>query len=107
MSIPSELFVRRENGDLVQVFLGSKATAAALFDYLLHHLPDVAPDYAEEFEYSNWDVLSITGLSAAYFMPVYDLIMQACQELELVKPYQAALQAALQSDPRYRQQQAA
>lgn len=101
MSGPNGLYVRRENGRLTEVSLGDRATAAALFDYLLQRMPAAAPEYAEEFEFGNWETLSITGMPARHFMPVYRLIMQASDEIPALAPYKDEMQAVLQADPRY------
>lgn len=101
MSGPSEMYVGRQNGKLTEVFLGNRANAAALFDYMLERMPEAASDYAEEFEFGNWETLSITGLPARHFMPVYRIIMQAMEELPALNPYKDTMQTALQADPRY------
>lgn len=106
MSFPSLLIVWRKDDKPVEVFLGSRP-AEALFNYMLERMPSIAPEYAEEFEYSNWCVFSITGLPESSFMAVCDMMMQACEDLPALKPRQAALREALASDPRFQPPQAA
>lgn len=106
MSVPGKLIVRHDGDNVVGIFLGNRATDP-LFAYMVERMPAVAPDYAQEFEYSNWGVFSIAGAPPSSFMAVYNLIMQACEELAVLKPHQADLRQALESDPRFKQLQAA
>lgn len=63
-----------------------------------------APDYAERFEGEFYGgVRAITDLPAQDFMPVYHLMMQACDEVEALQPLKSSLSAALRADFRYRQ----
>ena len=57
---------------------------------------------AEEFEYSNWEVFSIHAAPEKYYRAICHLIMQGADRLESVKPFKAALKAALEADPRFK-----
>lgn len=63
---------------------------------------EIAPEYAEEFEYGNWEVFSIHAAPEKYYRAIYHLIMQGADRLESVKPFKAALKVALEADPRFK-----
>lgn len=111
MSTPDYLTIRRVPEKDTQpwhpyfetVWLDSWA-GEALFEYMLPHMPQVASEEADAFEGGYYGgVLSISSISPKNFYPVYNLIMQACDELESLKPYKAELKAALEADPRFKQ----
>lgn len=84
-----------------------KAAASALFEYMFARFDDVGADYKGQLYGEFWGgFFSVCNIPQQLYPTVYSLIMQAC-ELEFVKPYQTALQAALQSDPRYQNQRTA
>lgn len=41
--------------------------------------------------------------TAEEYPAVYKLVLQACDEVESLKPYKARLKAALEADPRFHQ----
>ena len=82
----------------------SKRAVYDLFNFMLPKLQTQMPGFSDEFEGQYYgEVLSISHVSAEHFPLVADFIMQACDELDSLKPHKAVLQAALQSDPRYKQ----
>ena len=80
----------------------SKGACADLFAYMTPAMYEIAPEYAEEFEYSNWEVFSIHAAPEKYYRAIYHLIMQGADRLESVKPFKAALKTALEADPRFK-----
>lgn len=76
-----------------------------LCEFLLHRLQGkVSQDSLDVF-----DVMYISGscdiqfFTAEEYPKVCQAIMQACDELERLKPYKAELKAALEADPRFKQ----
>lgn len=80
----------------------NKGACADLFAYMTPAMYEIAPEYAEEFEYSNWEVFSIHAAPEKYYRNIYNLIMQGADRLESVKPFKADLKAALEADPRFK-----
>lgn len=107
MSAPDNLFVRHDAEVMTQVRLTSHA-GEALFLHLLPRLQRLELDLADQFEGEYYgEVLSIAHIPAQYYPQVCRWIMQACEELAVLKPHQADLRQALESDPRFKQLQAA
>lgn len=108
MSAPDSLYIRylpdKPLGErFLEVVLDSFA-GEALFEYMLPKLYQLDPEYAEPFEGSYiGGALAIDGTPAKYWHAVYTMIMQACDELERLKPYKEELKAALEADPRFKQ----
>ena len=105
MSTPSGMAIsaiKQDDGEYhwIEVEMG-KGACADLFAYMIPVMYDIAPEYAEEFEYSNWEIFSIHATPKKYYRAVYDLIMQGADRLESVKPFKAALKTALEADPRF------
>lgn len=105
MSTPSGMAIsaiQQDDGEYhwIEVEMG-KGACADLFAYMTPAMYEIAPEYAEEFEYSNWEVFSIHAAPKKYYRAVCDLIMQGADRLESVKPFKAALKAALEADPRF------
>ena len=89
------------SGNNRDVQLG-KLGASDLFDFMLPKLQEHVPSFSDRFEGGYYgEVLSISELPAQYFQLVYGFIMQACDELDSLKPHKTTLQTALQLDPRY------
>lgn len=102
MSAPHELFIRHENGKIVECFLPHRVSDL-MFEYMLPRMYEVAPEDADKFEGAFYgDCLTITHVPASRYMAVYKLIMEACDKVEQLKPCKADLQKALQADPRYK-----
>ena len=86
----------------------NKAAASALFEYMYARFDNIGSDYKNQLHGEFWSYFfSICDSPKQRYPAVCALIMQACADLALVKPYQAELQATLQSDPRYQQQETA
>ena len=86
----------------------SQSSIYDLYEFILPHLRQLDGEYADEFEGIYFGgAVAIFSLPAKYFHSVYSLILQACDEIESLKPYKAALKAALEADPRYRQAKSA
>ena len=100
MSTPQEIWISRIDGKYTEVFLDKKASAT-LFEYMVERMYQVAPGYAEQFEYGNWETFAIDDASEQDYMAIYGLILEAADKLEVVKPYRAELKAALEADPRF------
>lgn len=66
---------------------------------MVERMPAVAPDYAEEFQWSNWEVLPVGGCPARYYNAVVEMV--AAAEIKTLEPYKAKLLDALKSDERY------
>lgn len=102
MSTPEEVWINsKDGGGFVEVFIGKRASAD-LFAYMVPRMYEVAPDYAEEFEYGNWEIFSVRSAPAKDYPAVVALFMEACDALETVKPYKQELKAALEADPRFK-----
>lgn len=102
MSVPDELYIGRNKDGYTEYFMPDRKTAA-LYDYMEWRMYDIVPEnYADQFigEFCG-EVFSITDIPAEYYMAVYKLIMEACDNVEQLKPCKADLQKALQADPRY------
>ncbi len=75
-----------------------------LYEFLLPRIRQIDEEYTDEIEGIYFGgAVAIFSLPTEYFQTVYTLILQACDEIESLKPYKAALKAALEADPRYRQ----
>ncbi|KLT73547.1 hypothetical protein PL75_03015 [Neisseria arctica] len=106
MSAPDYLYVNMANGQLVKHLLPNRMSVL-LFDYMLPHMADVAPDYAKQFEGEfSCCTFSIADLPEKDFMAVYQLIMDACDDINALQPLKGDLQTALLADPRYKKQTA-
>ena len=100
MSTPQEIWISRMGGKYTEVFLDKRASAT-LFEYMAGRMYQVAPDYAEEFEYGNWETFAIDDAPRRYYMDIYRMILEAAETLEAVKPYREQLKAVLEADPRF------
>ena len=98
----TQLFLNYDNNSkIIEVLLG-KSAATALFDYLWPRLQEINPEKADQFAGEYWgNVLSLTSWPAHQFMEVYQLIMQACDEVEILQEHKDNLKQALQADERY------
>ncbi len=97
------LYIHAIVGNSREVHLGKRAVYD-LFNFMLPKLQEHIPSYSDQFEGEYYgDILSIGDVSVEHYPLVYDFIMQACDEFDSLKPHKTDLQAALQSDPRYKQ----
>ncbi|MBP7811053.1 MAG: hypothetical protein KA006_01880 [Neisseria sp.] len=91
-----------ENDRLEEVVI-EKHPTRLLFEYMAEPMHTIAPDYADNFAGQYYgDVLSIIDLSQEYYQGVFELIMQACDQVPELAEYKTALQAALEADPRFK-----
>ena len=101
MSGAEHLYITSKGDDVTTVYLG-KYAAAELFDYMLPRLQQLAPDYSDKFEGEYYgSVLSIAGIPGASYLATYQLIMQACDQIDCLKPFKSILNEVLQADPRF------
>ncbi|OSI09276.1 hypothetical protein [Neisseria zoodegmatis] len=86
-----------EGEQFAEVYLGREA-ACVLYDYMLPRMEAAAPGCAEEFE-GLWLVedLSLRHIPERYWLPVFNLVMQACDAETVLKPFKSALKKALES----------
>lgn len=85
-----------------------KLAAGQLYRYLYPVIAKVAPDFLEEYEYSAMaGMLSIWNLPRQYYPDICTAILNACDELDSLKPFKAELKTALEADPRFQQLQTA
>ena len=98
----TQLFLNRDNkGEIIKVLLGKSATTA-LFDYLWPRLQEINPEKADQFAGEYWgNVLSLISWPTHQFMEVYQLIIQACDEVDILQEHKDDLKHALESDKRY------
>lgn len=83
MSAPDYLFI----SETEEYHLPRRASIP-LFDYMQPHMMATAPDYADQFEGGFYGgVLTITH----YFMPVYHLMVQVCDDVTELMPAKASL----------------
>lgn len=106
MSTPDNLMISQtDDGRFVCVFIG-KTACLALFDILLPYLQKHLPTFADEFEGQFYgDVMEIVSLPKQHYMPIYNLIMQAAEQLASVSEYKTLLKNALESDERFNAKQ--
>ncbi|MFC5920858.1 hypothetical protein ACFPVS_09020 [Neisseria weixii] len=97
----SEFWIDRENGRTNEVVM-TKRACADLFAYMVPRMYGIAPEYAEEFEYGNWEVFSIGGAPEKYYRAICGLVLGGADELPSVAPYKADLKAVLEADPRFK-----
>lgn len=106
MSTPSSLFVEIDENtkELIEVEM-SKRAAHQLYEYLFPRLADIDVEFMDVFEvdYNIGSMLAIGTLKAKFFKPVYSLIMQACDEVESLKPFKAELKRVLEADKRFKE----
>lgn len=96
-----------EEKGFTDVWLG-KLAAGHLYRYLYPVIAKVAPGYLEEYEYCTMaGNLSIWSLPRQYYPDICTAILNACDELDSLKPFKAELQMALEADPRFQQKQSA
>lgn len=100
MSTPQEIWINRRDSKYTEVFLDKNASAT-LFKYMVERMYQVAPDYAEQFEYGNWETFAIDDAPQRYYMDIYRMILEAADKFEAVKPYREELKAALEADSRF------
>ena len=102
-----ELTVAYKNGSFIDVPLDVVA-AHKLACCLFEQMPNVAPEFADEFEGSLVARdFQLYGCPAQYFPAVANAIMTACDEIADLTPYKDALNKALMADPRFQHKQAA
>lgn len=101
MSTPQEIWINRTDGKYTEVFLDKNASAA-LFEYMVGQMYQAAPDYAEQFEYGNWETFAIDDAPPQHYMAIYSMILEAADTIEAVKPYREELKTALEADPRFK-----
>lgn len=88
-------------GQYTCLYLGTRAVDD-LFNFMLPKLQENMPSFSEQFEGEFYgEVFSIVDVPESEYLFVYDLIMQACDELDSLKRHKAILETALQGDVRY------
>lgn len=89
----------------LEVCYQDKQATVDICEYLIKHLPGVV----SENGFGTFEAMYFLGscdfqfFTAEEFSAVYQLSMQACDELDSLKPYKAQLKAALEADPRFKQ----
>lgn len=107
MSIPEEFYISEEDSQLSPVDMG-KRPVYDLYHVLSAWLEKTKSPFRDEFEGCFLcENFHIEHLDVPAFISAHSVILQACDEIESLKPYKAALKAALEADPRYRQAKAA
>ena len=96
------LYVSVQDGVARKVRL-SKIGAHKLFEFMLSGMTVAAAEYADNFEGAYYGgVLSVNGVSDADYMAVVELVLSAFDQVPELAEYKAALQAALEADPRFK-----
>ena len=102
MSAPDYLLIslNKQTGDIVEQHLPQRASIE-LFDYMLPRMAAASPTCAEPFESGFYaGVLTIDYIPQQDYRAVSDLIMDACNKIDKLKPVRASHKAALEADPR-------
>ena len=102
MSAPDYLLISldMQTGDIVEQHLPQRASIE-LFDYMLPKMAAASPTCAGSFEGGFYaGVLTIDYIPQQDYRAVCDLIMDACNKIDKLKPVRASLKAALEADPR-------
>ncbi|WII93182.1 glycine cleavage system H protein [Kingella negevensis] len=104
MSQPSELLIHFDSKNpqnTIECAL-NKAAAIALRDFMLPEMAKINPDYEGQLigEFAG-GVFSISDVKQADFNLVSKIILQAAEQLDVVKPFYQSIKVALMADSRF------